>query len=80
MSADKPLDGKCIVVTRAVEQSRDLKERLEKLGARVLLLPAVSFSEPADTTDLDRHTFAGNLRLVAVYERERGAIFCGPMP
>ena len=54
MSADKPLDGKCIVVTRAVEQSRDLKERLEKLGARVLLLPAVSFSEPADTTDLDR--------------------------
>jgi uroporphyrinogen-III synthase len=54
MSADKPLDGKCIVVTRTVEQSRDLKERLEKLGAVVLLLPAVSFSEPADTTDLDR--------------------------
>ncbi len=54
MNADKPLDGKCIVVTRAVEQSRDLKERLENLGARVLLLPAVSFSEPADTTELDR--------------------------
>jgi uroporphyrinogen-III synthase len=54
MKADKPLDGKCIVVTRAAEQSRDLKERLENLGARVLLLPAVSFSEPADTTDLDR--------------------------
>jgi uroporphyrinogen-III synthase len=54
MSAGKPLDGKCIVVTRAVEQSRDLKERLEKLGAKVLLLPAVSFSEPADTTELDR--------------------------
>jgi uroporphyrinogen-III synthase len=54
MNANKPLDGKCIVVTRAVEQSRDLKERLENLGARVLLLPAVSFSEPADTTDLDR--------------------------
>jgi uroporphyrinogen-III synthase len=54
MSADKPLDGKCIVITRAVEQSRELKERLEMLGAKVLLLPAVSFSEPADTADLDR--------------------------
>jgi uroporphyrinogen-III synthase len=54
MSADKPLDGKRIVVTRGVEQSRELRERLESLGAHVLLLPAVSFSEPADTTELDR--------------------------
>jgi uroporphyrinogen III methyltransferase/synthase len=54
MSADKPLDGKRIVITRAVEQSRELKDRLERLGANVLLLPAVSFSEPADTTELDR--------------------------
>jgi uroporphyrinogen-III synthase len=54
MSADRPLDGKCIVITRAVEQSRELKARLERLGANVLLLPAVSFSEPADTTELDR--------------------------
>ena len=54
MSADRPLDGKRIVITRAVEQARELKDRLEKLGARVLLLPAVSFSEPADTTALDR--------------------------
>ena len=54
MSAEKPLDGKCVVITRAVEQSRELRERLEKLGAKVLVLPAVSFSEPADTTDLDR--------------------------
>jgi len=53
MSAEKPLDGKCVVVTRALEQSREMKERLEKLGARVLLLPAVSFSEPSDTTELD---------------------------
>jgi uroporphyrinogen-III synthase len=54
MSADKPLDGKCVVVTRAVGQARELKERLEKFGARVFLLPAVSFSEPANTTELDR--------------------------
>jgi uroporphyrinogen-III synthase len=54
MNADQPLDGKCIVITRTVEQSRELKERLEMLGANVLLFPAVSFSEPADTTELDR--------------------------
>ena len=54
MSATKVLDGKRIVVTRAIEQSRELKTRLENLGAVVLLLPAVSFSEPFDTTDLDR--------------------------
>jgi uroporphyrinogen-III synthase len=54
MSADKPLDGKCIVITRAVEQSREMKERLELIGARVLLLPAVSFFGPEDTTYLDQ--------------------------
>ena len=54
MNAAKPLDGKRIVITRAIEQCRDLKERLENLGATVLLLPAVSFSEAADTRELDR--------------------------
>jgi len=53
MSFDKPLEGKRIVVTRAVEQARGLRDRLEKIGATVLLLPAVSFSEPADSTALD---------------------------
>jgi uroporphyrinogen-III synthase len=54
MSAAKPLDGKCVVITRALEQSSELKERLENLGARVLLLPAVSFFGPSDTSHLDR--------------------------
>jgi uroporphyrinogen III methyltransferase / synthase len=54
MSSGKPLDGKRIVVTRAIEQARGLKDLLEKLGATVLLIPAVSFSEPADSTELDR--------------------------
>jgi uroporphyrinogen-III synthase len=54
MNTTKPLDGKRIVVTRAIEQARGLKERLEKMGAVVLLLPAVSFCEPADTAELDR--------------------------
>ncbi len=53
MNVSKPLDGKRIVVTRAIEQGRAVKDRLEKVGAIVLLLPAVSFSEPADSTALD---------------------------
>ena len=54
MSAARPLEGKRIVVTRAVEQARELTARLENMGAVVLLFPAVSFSEPSDTTELDR--------------------------
>jgi uroporphyrinogen III methyltransferase / synthase len=50
----RPLEGKRIVVTRTVEQARDLSARLENLGATVLLFPAVSFSEPSDTAELDR--------------------------
>jgi uroporphyrinogen-III synthase len=49
-----PLEGKRIVVTRAVEQARELTARLENMGATVLLFPAVSFSEPSDTAELDR--------------------------
>jgi len=48
------LEGKRIVVTRAVEQSRELVARLESMGATVMLYPAVSFSEPSDTAELDR--------------------------
>lgn len=54
MSTPRPLEGKRIVVTRAIEQARGLKVRLENMGAIVLLFPAVSFSEPSDTADLDR--------------------------
>jgi uroporphyrinogen-III synthase len=54
MSPSRPLEGKRIVVTRAAEQARDLTARLESMGATVLSFPAVSFSEPADTADLDR--------------------------
>jgi len=54
MSAARPLEGKRVVVTRSVEQARDLMARLENMGAIVLLFPAVSFSEPSDTAKLDR--------------------------
>jgi uroporphyrinogen-III synthase len=50
----RPLEGKRVVVTRAMEQARELVARLESLGATVLLFPAVSFSEPTDTVELDR--------------------------
>jgi uroporphyrinogen-III synthase len=54
MNAPRPLEGKRVVLTRALEQSRDLSARLEALGATVLLFPVVSFSEPTDTAALDR--------------------------
>ncbi len=86
MNAPAPLRGKRIVVTRAVEQARDLKQRLEKLGATVLLLPAVSFSKPLDTAELDRaigalesfdwilFTSANAVRFFAVRRRELGFV------
>lgn len=54
MSVARPLEGKRVVVTRSVEQARSLMARLENMGATVLLFPAVSFSEPTDTAELDR--------------------------
>jgi len=54
MTAARALEGKRIVVTRTAEQARDLVARLESMGAIVLLFPAVSFSEPANTAELDR--------------------------
>ena len=54
MNAARPLEGKRIVITRAVEQARNLITRLENMGATVLLFPAVSFSEPTDTAGIDR--------------------------
>src|SRR5690242_19723671 len=50
----RTLAGRRIVVTRAPEQSKELRERLEELGAEVLLLPLVRFLEPENMRDLDR--------------------------
>jgi uroporphyrinogen-III synthase len=44
----EPLAGKRVVVTRAREQAQDLVDALEALGAKVLLMPTVSFA-PADS-------------------------------
>ncbi len=51
--AGEPLAGKRVVVTRAPEQSQELIDALENLGAEVLLMPTVSFAPPEDSTELD---------------------------
>jgi uroporphyrinogen-III synthase len=50
----RSLEGKRIVITRGIEQARDLKERLEHMGAAVLLFPSVGFSEAIEPSRLDR--------------------------
>jgi uroporphyrinogen-III synthase len=52
-ATEKPLAGKRIVVTRALEQARELTQALEQKGAEVLLLPTVSFVAADDWTALD---------------------------
>jgi uroporphyrinogen III methyltransferase / synthase len=52
-SAASPLNGKRVVVTRAVAQSSELFEKLEQRGAIPTSLPLVSFSAPEDYAPLD---------------------------
>ena len=52
-SSPHPLAGKRVVVTRAPEQAEELIRQLKELGAEVLLLPAVSFTDPQDFAALD---------------------------
>jgi len=54
ISTDKPLAGKRIVVTRALEQSGEIVGALQDLGAEVVLLPLVAFAPPEEWTALDR--------------------------
>jgi uroporphyrinogen-III synthase len=53
---NRSLKGRRIVVTRSPEQSAELARKLEELGAEVLLLPMVRFTEPppAQTLRLDQ--------------------------
>ena len=49
----KGLEGKRIVITRAPEQSDELREALEERGAEVVALPMIRFVRPKDTAELD---------------------------
>jgi uroporphyrinogen-III synthase len=48
-----PLAGRRIVVTRAQRQSSGLRERLERQGAVVLLLPTIEIARPESYAPLD---------------------------
>lgn len=52
-SAEKPLAGKRIVLTRALEQARDWANALEQMGAEIVLLPTVAFAPPEDLRPFD---------------------------
>ena len=52
-SAEKPLAGKRIVLTRAPEQAREWANALDQMGAELVLLPMVAFAPPEDFRPLD---------------------------
>ncbi len=53
MSEGKPLAGKRVVVTRALEQAQEMLAQLGQSGAEVLLLPTLAFRAPQNTAPLD---------------------------
>lgn len=53
MNQAGPLAGRRIVLTRAREQSRELKEKLEGLGAEVVVLPVIEIAAPESYASLD---------------------------
>lgn len=58
---DRPLFGVKVLVTRPVEQNTSLRTRLERLGAEVLVQPAIRIDPPADWRPVDRaiHQLSG---------------------
>ena len=53
---EKPLDGRCIVVTRARKQADGLAQRIEALGGEVVEFPSIEIQPPASFAALDRAT------------------------
>ena len=47
------LRGQTVLVTRSAEQAGSFRERLERLGARVVVHPAIEIKPPADFAKLD---------------------------
>lgn len=51
---ERPLFGQTILVTRPRKQAQSLRDRLEELGAKVLLQPAIEIAAPADWSPVDK--------------------------
>jgi uroporphyrinogen III methyltransferase/synthase len=49
----KPLDGRTVVVTRAVSQASDFVNELETYGANVIVCPTIEIAEPESYERLD---------------------------
>ncbi len=49
-----PLAGQTILVTRAEHQADSLQQKLEKLGAKVVLHPVIRIEAPSESTQLDQ--------------------------
>ena len=49
----RPLFGKTVMITRPAHQADDMARRVEVLGGRAILLPAVALGEPADWSPVD---------------------------
>jgi len=50
----RPLEGKRVLVTRPRDQAHDLVDRLERLGAMTIVLPAIAIAPPEDLAPLNR--------------------------
>ncbi|MCI2429860.1 uroporphyrinogen-III synthase [Candidatus Acetothermia bacterium] len=53
-TAEKPLSGKRILVTRVEEGAQDLARKLLALGAEPVILPMITFHPPDDWAPVDR--------------------------
>lgn len=51
--ASKPLFGRTIAVTRARTQASELVQQLRELGAQVIEVPTIEFSEPGNWCEVD---------------------------
>jgi uroporphyrinogen III methyltransferase/synthase len=49
----RPLFGRAVLVTRALEQAEPLRDSLAELGARVLVQPAIEIGDPPDWSPVD---------------------------
>jgi uroporphyrinogen III methyltransferase / synthase len=53
MKPGRPLEGRNIIITRAIEQAGTFKSELESYGANVILCPTIQIVDPDDFQPLD---------------------------